>query len=278
MYSTLAVRKGSKRAGNIIGTHQKIDRIARRQFGGFLERNYFFPSTKELLHFEGMRGPDGLKRKSPGVDDPMHFIEPENDDGVLVGMMMDHQYNLRVALKQGNEVRAAFEAAWLAHVVTDGLTPAHHFPLSEAQSELMTEKDFIRVFGQPVKGLMHGRNWRETLRNNWLYWGSNGYMSKHIAFEYGVAITMTALPDRVFRPKITAEVFDDLDLEKAFYEALQKIFLLDMYRRFRKKGWTTDLAMETKNILIPEIIKTVEIAWMSALPDPKNARKTSNEQ
>lgn len=265
MYSTLAVKKNSKRSGNIIGTHQKLDRIARRQLGKFLAEETWFPNTKEILYFEGMRGPDGLKRKSPGVDDPLHFIIPDNDDGVLRGMLMDHQYNLGKALGDDNRVRAAFEAAWLAHVVTDGLTPAHHFPLSEAQSELMTEKDFIRVFGQPVKGLMHGRNWRETLRNNWLYWGSDGYMSKHVAFEYGVAITMTALPDKVFTPKMTAEDFQELSLEKAFDEALHKIVQLDMYTRFRKKGWTTDLALETKNVLIPTIIRAIEIAWMSAI-------------
>lgn len=276
MYSTLAVRKSSKRAGNIIGTHQKLDRIARRQIGGFLPRKVFFPSVKEILHFEGMRGPDGLKRKSPGVDDPMHFIIPDEDDGVLVGMMMNHQYNLRQALQKGDEVRAAFEAAWLAHVVTDGLTPAHHFPLSEAQSELMTEKDFIRVFGQPIKGLMHGRNWRETLRNNWLYWGSNGYMSKHVAFEYGVAITMTALPDRVFVPKIEADDLKGVNLKSSFYESLHRVIQLDMYKRFCQNGWTTDLAIETKNVLIPEIIKMIEQAWASAMPNynvNNNARK-----
>ena len=266
MYSTLAVKKNSKRSGKIIGTHQKIDRIARKQFGKFLGQEVFFPGTKEILYFEGMRGPDGLKRKSPGVDDPMHFIIPDDDDGVLMEMMRNHQYNLRIALQKGDEVRSAFEAAWLAHVVTDGLTPAHHFPLSEAQSELMTEKDFIKVFGQPVKGLMHGRNWRETLRNNWLYWGSNGYMSKHVAFEYGVAITMTALPDRVFLPKIEKQDFSNINLERDFYEALNSVVQLDMYTRFRKNGWTTDLAIETKNVLIPKIIKMVELAWMSAIP------------
>lgn len=266
MYSTLAVKKSSKRSGKIIGTHQKIDRVARKQFGRFLGEGAWFPSVKEIVYFEGMRGPDGLKRKSPGVDDPVHFIIPDDDDGVLIEMMKNHQYNLRRALSKGDKVRAAFEAAWLAHVVTDGLTPAHHYPLSEAQSELMTEKEFIKVFGQPVKGLMHGRNWGETLRNNWLYWGSNGYMSKHVAFEYGVAITMTALPDRVFAPKMGEEDFKNVDLVPSFYEALHRVIQLDMYTRFRKNGWTTDLAMETKNVLLPEIIKMVELAWMSAIP------------
>lgn len=273
MYSTLAVKKDSKRSGYIIGTHQKLDRIARKQLGKFLVREVYFPNAKEILYFEGMRGPDGLKRKSPGIDEPLHFILPDKNDGKLVRMMLDHQYNLRHALRGRDNVRAAFEAAWLAHVVTDGLTPAHHFPLSEAQSELMTEKDFVRVFGQPVKGIMHGRNWRETLRNNWLYWGSNGYMSKHVAFEYGVAITMAALPDRVFAPKMITEELNGIDLETVFYEALDKVTQLDMFTRFRKNGWTTDLAMETKNILIPEIVKAITLAWASAIPERRGDAK-----
>ena len=265
MYSTLAV-KDSKHAGNIIGTHQKLDRIARKQLGKFISRETYFPSEKDILYFEGMKGPDGLKKKSPGVDEPMHFLIPEDDDGTLIKYMLDHQYNLRKALKDKNDVRAAFEAAWLAHVITDGLTPAHHFPLSRAQSELMTEKEFVKVFGQPVKGIMHGRNWAETLRNNWLYWGSNGYMSKHVAFEYGVAITMTALPDRVFTPDLSPEDLKNVNLKAAFYASLQKITQLDMYTRFSKKGWTTDLAFETKNILLPEIARVITLAWASVLP------------
>ncbi|MBQ3409988.1 hypothetical protein IJG66_01350 [Candidatus Saccharibacteria bacterium] len=284
MYSTLAIRESSKHSGKIVGTHQKLDRIARKTLSKSLDGRYF-PSTKEILHFEGMRGPDGLKRKSPGKDEPMHFILPDHDDGELIKLIKNHQYNLKRALRFtaepnsensasdpcNNPVRAAFEAAWLAHAITDGLTPAHHFPLSEAQNELMTEKEFVTVFGVPVKGIMHGRSTSETLRNNWLYWGADGYMSKHIAFEYGVAITMTALPDRVFVPKLSHADQEKLknpatiDLSAEFYHSLRIIADLDMYTRFRTDGWTTELALETKKVLLPEIIRCIMMGWGSAL-------------
>ena len=143
MYSTLALNN-SKRSGNIVGTHQKLDKIARKILQKSLPPRVYFPDIKEILLFEGMGGPDGLKRKSPGVDEPMHFIIPGQDDGKLIQMILDHQYNLRKALATDNKVRAAFEAGWMAHAITDGLTPAHHFPLTEAQGELMTEKEFIK--------------------------------------------------------------------------------------------------------------------------------------
>ena len=87
-----------------------------------------FPSIDEILNFEGIRGPDGLKRKSPGVDEPEHFIIPDKDDGVLIGYIRNHHWNLVRALRRKDRERAAFEAAWLAHAITDGLTPAHHYP------------------------------------------------------------------------------------------------------------------------------------------------------
>ena len=273
MYSTLALKKNSKHSGKIIGTHQKLDRIARKTLTKSLKNGQFFPGTKEILHFEGMRGPDGLKRKSPGVDEPMHFIDPKNDDKKLIKMIKDHQYNLKKALNPDDEnpVRAAFEAAWLAHAITDGLTPAHHFPFQKAQDQLMTEKEFIKIFGMPIKGIMHGRSTPETLRNNWLYWGADGVMSKHIAFEYGVAVTMTALPDRVFVPKLSKSDQaklkhpETIDLEKEFYHSLKIVADLDMYTRFLKEGWSTELALETKNILLPEIIRCILMGWGSAL-------------
>ena len=125
MYSTLAI--SDKSNGKIVGTHQKLDRIARKIIDKNLPHNYFFPNISEILNFEGMGGPDGLKRKSPGVDEPMHFIDPDHDNGKLMTLILDHQYNLRKALEEGNKVRASFEAGWMAHAITDGLTPAHIF-------------------------------------------------------------------------------------------------------------------------------------------------------
>lgn len=275
MYSTLSLSKNSK-TGKITGTHQKLDRAARSFLGQFLAENTIFPTVKEIVYFEGMRGPDGLKRKSPGVDEPWHFVIPENDDGQLIKTILDHQYNLRRAFKTKNQVRMAFEAAWLAHAVTDGLTPAHHFPLSEATDELMTEKDFVKIFGQPIKGIMRGENALQAARNNWLYWGAGGYMSKHVAFEYGVAITTTSLPRRKLNPKLTAKDLKNINLKKEFYNSLAKINDLDMYSRFRQDGWTTELALEVTDILLPEIVKIIMLSWASAVPELITGGKNEN--
>jgi hypothetical protein len=39
-----------------------------------------------------------------------------------------------------------------------------------------------------------------------------------------------------------------------------------MYDRFRKKGWTSELAFETRDVLLPEIIKAISLAWLSSIP------------
>jgi len=272
MYSTLALKTNSKNSGRIIGTHQKLDKIAYKIVSKKVPSNIKFPTIEQILLFEGMGGPDGLKRKSPGKDEPMHFIIPEHDDGKLIKMIEDHQYNMRKALEKGDEIRAAFEAAWMAHAITDGLTPAHHFPLEETQKELMTEKEFIRIFGIPVKGIMHGRTTAETLRNNWLYWGANGYMSKHVAFEYGVAITFAALPPSKVMPKFGEGEMREPEIHEAFYGALKNIADLKMYDDFRKNGWNTELAFETRDTLLPEIIKSISLAWLSSIPKGKNEK------
>lgn len=278
MYSTTTLIKNSKRSGKLLGTHQRVDRAARKLLGQRLKKGQYFPSIKEILNFEGTRGPDGLKRKSPGSDEPMHFILPEDDDGKLIKMILDHQYNLKKALKHDNRVRAAFEAAWMAHAIADGLTPAHHFPYSEAIEELMTEKEFFTIFGAPIKGIMHGRSLAETARNNWLYWGANGYMSKHIAFEYGVAITMATLPDRTLTPRLTIKDFKEIDLKKEFYRSLARVHKLNMYTEFRHKGWNTELALETKEVLLPEVIRVITLAWASCLPESSSKPKQGTKK
>lgn len=283
MYSTTTLAKSSKFSGRIVGTHQQLDLAARKILGRQLPRGRYFPSGKEIIHFEGTRGPDGLKRKSPGIDEPSHMLVLEDgdvvdnearpadssghenlDDRSVLTMILDHRWNLVKALKDKNHVRAAFEAAWMAHMITDGLTPAHHFPLSSVKNELMTDKEMMRVFGQPIKGMMHGRNMLETMRNNWLYWGAKGHMSQHIAYEYGVAMIVATLPQRAMMPKMDTEAFCQMDTEKMFYDSLRQVQERKIYDRFREDGWTTELALETKNFLLPEIIKAIALGWFSA--------------
>ncbi len=300
MYSTVGLLKHSKHSGKLIGTHQKLDRAARQLFSKFAPKDVKFPTYREIVYFEGMRGPDGLKRKSPGVDEPMHFILPDNDDGELIKLIKDHHHNLKIALKNAQNpdtadaiTRAAFEAAWLAHALTDGLTPAHHFPYEDAVKELMSEKDYVKIFGQPIKGVMRGDTILESAKNNWKYWGVEGLMTKHIVFEYHVALIAARRPLKKLMPHLPKieinrlKNYQDLDLEAEFYASLRRIHSFKMYERFRKKSWNPTLAHETREALLPEIVKLITIGWLSALPRelpdkdlagdaPKNQRKDQN--
>ena len=304
MYSTVGLLKNAKKSGRLIGTHQKLDRVARRKLGTLLRKNEFFPGTEIILNFEGNRGPDGLKTKSPGVDEPMHMILPDRDDGALRELIINHQYNLRAALSGNNRsyegiyqnqdklesaqkklssakassnskaakrpkpdvFRSAFEAAWLAHSVVDGLTPPHHFPYQEAVSELMSDQEYVKIFGQPIKGIMPGHNFSEKARNNWLYLGPEGYMTKHIAFEYGAALLARSMSYRSLTPKITSAQLKNLDLIDEFYKSLHNVNQRDIYTRFRRYGWTRDLANECRDFLLPEMVRLIIIAWFTSLP------------
>lgn len=279
MYSTTTIVKNSKMTGKLVGTHQLLDRAARKALNSQLPRGKYFPSLKEILQFEGVRGPDGLKRKSPGHDDPSHMFGDNNGED-LVSQIMAHYQNLITALKTKNQIRASFEAAWLAHKITDALTPAHHFPLSRIQEELMTDKEFIKVFGEPVKGIMHGNNLLETARNNWIYWGAGGHMSQHIAYEYGVAMIAAAFP-RSMNIKLPKNAFKDIEDPKA--ELYYSITLHDpakVYGRFREEGWTTEMAMETKKTLLPEIVRMITLFWALAAREAyqPSAKPTKNKK
>lgn len=278
MYATLCVKPGSKRSGRLIGTHQKLDKAARQLLGRNLLVGKNFPTITEILRFEGMQGPDGLKRKSPGVDEPEHFIIPEDDDGTLAQYMDDHYYNLVQALKKGDRIRASFEAAWLAHVITDGLTPAHHYPFREVRDELVGDADYVKIFGIELKGVTRRSSFAETMRTNWLYFGAGGLMTKHIAYEYGVAYIITPVPLKHLMPKdFTKQDAENADYKKAFYESLERINNLKMYEHFLKNGWTTELAVQTREVLIPEIVHAITLAWASAANQAKKGRINGEE-
>ena len=261
MYSGTTFRRHS---GWMLGVHQRIDRVARRHLTKLLPATAQFPSNKLILHFEGNNGPDGIKRKSPSVDEPWHFINPRDpSDRQLIRIINDHYNNLVMALQQRNEERSAFEAAWLSHAIVDGLTPAHHYPLSDKIMELWGKPHHERSSVKD-KNIIKGTTRRDTISKNWQYWGGGGIFSRHLFFESGVAMSIAGY--RFNNIGINKhEVTTTYDIEKLFLDSLRTIDQLGMYDEFGKTGWTQHLANETRKVLLPVIIKTVCLAWYSAV-------------
>lgn len=263
MYSGTTFRDKS---GRLMGVHQKIDRVARKHIVGLLPKEINFPGSRAILHFEGKNGPDGIKRKSPSIDEPWHFIDPTNPIGSpLAVVIAEHIENLAAALADSNMERSAFEASWLAHAITDGLTPAHHYPLEEKLRELRKGEGNETRSSILKKGLMKGETKVEALKNNWKFWGAKGAMTTHLAFEAGIASVVayqrfnTAMPTEGDITRIRQEGF-----MQVFYESLSRVAELGMYDKFHRAGWTTALARQTNTILMPTIIRSVTLAWLDA--------------
>lgn len=254
-----------------MGVHQKIDRIARRNIAAKLDKRSYFPTVHDILHFEGLNGPDGIKRKSPAKDEPWHYIDPtDKTDRELVVMINDHIINMARALKNKSFERVSFEAAWMAHAIVDGLTPAHHYPLEEKLEELRGGEGLETRITTKDKLILPGSTRRIQLRNNWEYWGAKGVMTTHLAFELGVATAIAPLKfDDVFPTEAEYERTKDKNFSIVFEEALERIARMDMYKEFSKTGWTRHLAGETREVLIPEIIKTVMLGWYKAVTESK---------
>jgi hypothetical protein len=262
MYSGTTFRHQS---GNLGGVHQRIDRVAKKQLIHIIGRDAFFPTIKTILHFEGRNGPDGIKSKSPSVDEPWHFISPDaTEDDPLVTAIEDHMHNLTVALGKKDEVRAGFEAAWLSHAIVDGLTPAHHVPLAQKIEELWGKAHSERS-STSDKIIIKGENARDSLGKNWEYWGAKGVFSAHLFYEMGVASSLTVATFKDIG--LTDKDLQRMRTEgytKYFLESVKEIDAMGSYQEFVNTGWSVHLANMSRKQLIPLIMKNVCLAWYVA--------------
>jgi hypothetical protein len=251
------------------GAHQKIDRIARNHLGKLLVGNQQFPRRRRIIAFEGIDGPDGIKRKTPAKDELWHFMDPtDEDDRQIVRILQTNYRNLVIALKEGNETRAAFEAAWLAHGVVDGLTPAHHYPYEEEMMRIRGGEGLETRSSAKDKVVMPGDSIPKKLSNNWQMWGDKGLLATHIAFEIGIAVMIMPLRMGTARP--TAD-----ELKQAINQTMPELFLdrarqvadMHMYEQFYKSGWTPKLAKQARRELLPLIVNTVTLVWYQAVQE-----------
>lgn len=266
MYSGSTLTRYS---GRLLGAHQKIDRVARHHLAQVLPDNRLFPGIRLILHFEGKNGPDAIKRKSPAVDEPWHYFDPfDETDDQLIKLIAEHYKNLVTELKAENRERAAFEAAWLAHALVDGLTPAHHYPYEKKLAELRGGEGLETRVTIKGKLVMPGYNRRDKMRNNWKMWGPKGLFTTHGLFEMGVATLIAPLTFGEMVPTASdlAGVRETGVIE-LFKRAAREIAVLDMYQNYYQKGWTPKLAWQVRHRLGPTLVQTVTLAWYAALSD-----------
>jgi hypothetical protein len=256
----------TKRVVKRAGIHQRFDAAAYRMIEPYLPAGSF-PQIKDILHFEGYNGPDGLNTKTglkpKGIkpkdeSNPNHEYDPQTDTGEVPGLIGSHYAGLVENLSSGDMIRASFEAAWMAHYIGDGLTPAHHWPLEEKIAEAAAKASKSVQDGDVSK-------YTAFLKKNWAIWGAKGHMTTHMNFELGIAFALLLFP---IHPE-----FDQEELKKAtqlgpveyFKSQAREVASLELYDRFYKDGWTGDIATTVKNRLAPQGARTIGIIWLLAL-------------
>lgn len=245
------------------GAHQKIDRFARRKLKERLspKSDAMFPTIKQILQFEGHNGPDAIKRKTPAQDEPWHYYDPNDaSDTQLLDIIRNHHDNLVIALRKGDVTKASFEAAWLAHAVVDGLTPAHHYPYEQELQRLRGGAGIESRTTAKEKLVMHGGTVTQKLKNNWDMWGAKGLLATHIAFEGGVALLI--VPMRFTRLKQVDEP-KNADYIEYFMQQAKHIADLRLYEQFYATNWTPGLAKRVRRELVPVIVVTLAFIWQS---------------
>lgn len=255
-------------SGALLGAHQKINRVSHRHLLRLSPLDAF-PSKKLILHFEGKNGPDGIKRKSPAMDEPWHYLQPfDAADTELIELLETHYELLVKSLRRDDLVRAAFEAAWLSHAVVDGLTPAHHYPYEEKLVELSSGRSIDARTSVAKKLIMPGPDPRQQLRNNWKMWGPKGLFTTHAAFEMGVAMLIAPLSLRQGTPT-SEEISEFAGLRPGtwFRRRAQQVADLGLYDEFYESGWTMALGRKIRLQLAPSLVNAVTVIWHGAIND-----------
>ncbi len=226
---------------NTVGSHQKFDKSAYRALQPLID-DRFFPARNQILNFEGMGGPDGLKFKGKNYRAD-HLWDPINKIGHLPVWIEIHYKNLIEALKKEDLVKAAFEAGFMAHYLTDSLTPAHHVSTKLIAAEYENAS---------------------KVRKNWFYFGHKGIVSSHVMFESGVSTSVALNRLKVkFDHDLYERILKD-GIKSVVEDESLRIAKLDLYNQFLKKGWSASLAKTVKAVVVKRIPQLIAAAWLAA--------------
>ncbi len=251
----------------IFHAHQKLDRVAHRHLRRIVPAGTFFPAITQILHFEGGHGPDTakLKRQQHNAQ-PWHFVDPfDITDTQLHEQVTMHYQGLVRALIGGDDIRAAFEAAWLAHALVDGLTPAHHYPYEAELTRLRGGGRRDDRKGLLGRAFVQSNTVRESVLASLKLVGPGGLLTTHAMFEGGAYAIIaplrltSALPTRAELDRVCQE-----GIVAVFQQTAQEVAGFHLYDRFIAGGWTVGLNHDVRIELAPRMVRIITLAWYAA--------------
>ena len=147
--------------------------------------------------------------------------------------------------------KASFEAGFMAHYLTDSLTPAHH----------LSHKFILEEY--------EGKKYRRR----WKVYGHKGLLSSHVAFEAGISSAIFFTPIKVS--------FDQALLRSIKKEGIKSVVLHEslsiskhnIYDQYLQKGWSAKLAKTIKATLVVRIPQLIAAAWLAAYLEANDTSK-----
>ena len=256
--------------------HQTLDKVAYRHLKIVLPADVEFPTIKQILHFEGNKGPDGpkLKRQDNGKQ-PWHFVNPfDAEDTDIDAEILYHYEGLIDALKKDDQTKASFQAAWLAHALIDGLTPAHHYPYEAELAALRDDEDRDSRKGLIGRVTVKGNTMRESLLKSDKLVGPKGLLTNHAMFEAGAYAIIAPLAINNGKPteEDIARV-KKIGVLEEFRNTAREIAEKGMYHRFIAGGWTLDLNKTVRRELAPRMVRMITLAWYDAAISAQKSKK-----
>lgn len=250
----------------VFHAHQKLDRVAHRHLKSVLPAGNFFPSIRQILHFEANRGPDNTQiKRQQTFEQPWHFVDPyAKHETDLHRYLRQHYRGLATAIKKRDEVRAGFEAAWLAHALVDGLTPAHHYPYEEELERLRGEGRHSRK-GLTGRLYVKGDSLSKSMKHSYKLVGPKGLLTTHAMFEAGAYAIIAPLRLSSAKPtELDLSMATTDGIIKTFRQTAQEVADFELYKRFYVDGWTSALSRDVRRELAPRMVRMITLAWYCA--------------
>lgn len=262
----------------IFHAHQKLDRVALKHLRQLLPADNAFPTFRQIARFEAGHGPDGAKLKRHSeTEQPWHFIDPHDAaDSELNEQISFHYNELVAALRQRDQVGAAFQAAWLAHALVDGLTPAHHHPYEAELLKLRGGEPHHTRKGLVGRLYVQSDTLRQSVRRSVKLIGPKGLLTTHALFEAGAYAIIAPLKLRTGAPSSAeVEAVTQQGVLNMFQDLVREVAGFHIYDRFYARGWTQALSQDVKRELAPRMVRMITLAWYAAYYEAERPIKKS---